>query len=32
LAKVVVADPVVEGHTAVLRDLLFQKKGERLEL
>ena len=32
MAKVDAADAVVEGHTAVLRDLLFQKTGERLEL
>ena len=32
MAKVDAADAVVEGHAAVLRDLLFQKTGERLEL
>ena len=32
MAKVDAADAVVEGHTAVLCDLLFKKTGERLEL
>jgi len=32
VAKVDAADAVIQGHTAALRDLLFQKTGERLEL